>query len=419
MTVAGILALKPQDRQEQFKAVGIDKVVIDLEPFTDYKAFSFIREKSYLTSPTRSADGTIDNLNSYASFTTPHLKIDFSLLSIGSYRRLMNLIYSKNEFVVKCYDIVRGEVVTEKMYFATEEMPKLWTIARLLNGERSVALLGVQDYTVEMVGTNADIDLVEVLYFDENNNLIAEATQSVYKGTEAIIGYNYIPQSPFRFDGIWITKDGGKISNDTELVVTETIKLKADVKNEKVFTLSFNYGKGIEPIESTTAQAVTSVDITQGQTIATAISKADITTTDGVFAFPANGTGLANIEYKVGEETKIVSGDTAYSFKDWYWDSEGKGSAVTGNTSFNYSTNRTIFQVYEKKPFTVTFVTNKDQIKIDTQTLGFGDSIIAPKLALKGWNFVGWFLNEEFTIAKPKTMIPENITLYAKWELLI
>ena len=399
---------------------GIDKGVIDLEPFTDYKAFSFIREKSYLTSPTRSADGTIDNLNSYASFTTPHLKIDFSLLSIGAYRRLMNLIYSKNEFVVKCYDVVRGEVVTEKMYFATEEMPKLWTIARRLNGERSVALLGVQDYTVEMIGTNADIDLVEVLYYDENDNLIAEATQSVYKGTEAIIGYNYIPQSPFRFDGIWITKDGGKISNDTELVVTETIKLKADVKNENIFTLSFNYGKGIEPIESTTAQAVTSVDITQGQMIATAISNAKITTKDGVlFAFPAKGTGLANIEYKVGEETKIVSGDTAYSFKGWYWDSEGKGSAVTGNTSFNYPTNRTIFQVYDKNKFTVSFVTNNEKIKIDTQTLGFGDSITAPKLAVKDYKFGGWFLNEEFTIAPPKTMIPENITLYAKWELLI
>lgn len=419
MTVAEILALKPQDRHEQFKAVGIDKVVIDLEPFTDYKAFSFIREKSYLTSPTRSADGTIDNLNSYASFTTPHLKIDFSLLSIGSYRRLMNLIYSKNEFVVKCYDVVRDEIVTEKMYFTTEEMPKLWTIARRLNGERSVALLGVQDYTVEMVGTNADIDLVEVLYYDENDNLIAEATQSVYKGTEAIIGYNYIPQSPFRFDGIWITKDGGKIFNGTEKVVTETIKLKADVKNEKVFTLSFNYGKGIEPIESTTAQAVTSVDITQGQMIAIAISNANITTTDGVFAFPANGTGLANIEYKVGEETKIVSGDTAYSFKDWYWDSEGKGLPVTGSTFFNYSTNRTIYQVYDKKQFTVTFVTNNEKIKIDTQTLGFGDSITAPKLAVKDYKFGGWFLNEEFTIAPPKTMIPENITLYAKWELLI
>jgi hypothetical protein len=45
-------------------------------------------------------------------------------------------------------------MTTNEMYFTTEEMPKLWTIVSALNGENCVELLGVQDYTVEMVGTN-------------------------------------------------------------------------------------------------------------------------------------------------------------------------------------------------------------------------------------------------------------------------
>ena len=42
-----------------------------------------------------------------------------------------------------------------KFNFSTEEMPKLWTIVDALNGdENAIMLLGVQDYTVEMIGTN-------------------------------------------------------------------------------------------------------------------------------------------------------------------------------------------------------------------------------------------------------------------------
>ena len=164
-TIREILEMSVSDRLRQYKAVGIEEVVIDGNVFTDYGAFSFIEEKSYVTSPIRSADGTISNLDSYAWFLTPHLKIDFGLMSIDTYRVLMGLIQTKNEFTVSCYDVVKNKIVHHKMYFATEEMPKLWTIVDALNGnENAIALLGVQDYTVEMIGTNAEIETVKITY---------------------------------------------------------------------------------------------------------------------------------------------------------------------------------------------------------------------------------------------------------------
>ena len=164
--------MSPSERKAAYRASGIsegtprniDKVTIDNNVFTDYTAFTFLMEKSYVKSPVRSSNGSIDNLDSYAWFLTPHLKMDFSLMSIDTYRTMMKLIQTKNEFTVTCYDVVNDKDVTHNMYFATEQMPKLWAIAKALNGDEWVELLGVQDYTVELIGTNTDVSQVSVTY---------------------------------------------------------------------------------------------------------------------------------------------------------------------------------------------------------------------------------------------------------------
>ena len=170
ITIREILKKSPEERKQLYQASGlenknIDKVTIDGNTFTDYSAFSFLMEKSYVKSPTRSADGSIPDLDTYAWFLTPHLKIDFSLMSIDSYRAIMTLLRSKNEFIVTCYDVVEDKDVTHNMYFATEQMPKLWTIAKALNGgDPWVELLGVSDYTVELIGTNTDFEEHTITY---------------------------------------------------------------------------------------------------------------------------------------------------------------------------------------------------------------------------------------------------------------
>lgn len=208
----------------------IEKVTIDGNEFTDYKAFSFLREKAYVKEPIRSGAGVIGNLNSYATFLTPRLKIDFSMLSIDSYRLLMTLIYGRNEFIVTCYDIVENKDVTYKMYFHPTEMPKLWTIARLLNGEESIELLAVEDFSVELVGTNADLDLYSTMYYYDTNKSSVEYGEDAYIGQEIVIGneIDFInnPPTGYKFSH-WVTENGTKIDNGISWRVNSNIILFA------------------------------------------------------------------------------------------------------------------------------------------------------------------------------------------------
>jgi hypothetical protein len=168
----------------------ISEVIIDGITIRGYRAFSFVRKLTYIKSPTRSGNGSIINLNSYATFTTPELQIDFSLLSIDTYREIMRLIYEKREHLVQCYDVVQDTQVVEKMYFEPEELPKLWTITREIQGGNQdnniIEVFGVQDYVVRMVGTNAPKNVINIVYYDRNGNILG-ATTSV-ENAEVIIG---------------------------------------------------------------------------------------------------------------------------------------------------------------------------------------------------------------------------------------
>jgi uncharacterized repeat protein (TIGR02543 family) len=427
-TILEILKKSVEDRRKDYKAVGIERVVIDGNVFTDYGAFSFIREKSYIESPERSGDGTVGNLNSYATFTTPHLKIDFSLMSIDSYRTLMNLIYEKNEFVVECYDVVRNVKVQERMYFATEEMPKLWTIARALNGEEWVELLGVQDYTVEMIGTNNTFEKIDILYYDENGKLIEGGYQEAEIGIETIIRFDYIPLSGKRFDGEWTSKPNGEgqlyrngdviTINGYELNESTggyEFKLYAKTVDTNEYTLSFNYGIGIAPVKSVGGEPVLNVPIKNGQFIGQAIDNANIQTTNGVFYFPSNGTGLKEIEYELGGEKFKVSGETAYRFMGWFWTSEyNDDTRVLATHYYKYNLNRTIYQIYEPIQYMVLYMTGTGEISLPPQGVGYGKPIPLPTLARNGYTFKGWELSNGKEA--PTTMPPVSITLYAKWE---
>ena len=135
----------------KYNAVDIDKVIIDGDTFTNYGDFQFVWEKSYVKSPSRSNGGAIDNLNSYATFVTPHLILNFAVMSIDDYRAIMRKDLERNEFVVECYDPIYNKRTTVKMYFATPQMAKLYTIARTrFNGEaweEYVELVGVHGGT--------------------------------------------------------------------------------------------------------------------------------------------------------------------------------------------------------------------------------------------------------------------------------
>jgi hypothetical protein len=214
----------------------ISEVIIDGVTITGYKAFSFVRKLSYVKSPVRSSDGSIGNLNSYSTFTTPTLQINFSLLSIDSYRDIMNLIYARREHLVECYDIVRDMRVKEKMYFEPEELPKLWTLTSALQAPNDyiIELLAVEDYTISMVGTNVPSEQINVVYYDKNNVIIA-SVQDV-ENTEFLIG-GFTVQD---VDGMIFNNSWMRVGYPTPYLNNETYRLALQTAAEKnTSTISF------------------------------------------------------------------------------------------------------------------------------------------------------------------------------------
>lgn len=136
----------PYELREQYRNSQIDRIKIDGEEILGYFEYSFLEEKSYKEEPQRSDDGSIADLEDYATFLTPRLIIRYNMMRIEDYRKLMKKLKQKNTFSVECYDIVEDKRVINEMYFAPPEMPVIY--------QQYLATLGIQEYTIELIGTN-------------------------------------------------------------------------------------------------------------------------------------------------------------------------------------------------------------------------------------------------------------------------
>lgn len=144
---AGEQALRlPSDSRGYYLATQLDRIKIDGEEILGYFEYSFLEEKSYKTQPQRSDDGSIPDLENYATFLTPRLIIRYNMMQIEDYRKLMKKLKAKNVFTVECYDIVEDKRVVHEMYFAPPQMPIIY--------QQYLTALGVQEYTIELIGTN-------------------------------------------------------------------------------------------------------------------------------------------------------------------------------------------------------------------------------------------------------------------------
>lgn len=423
------------DRKTNYGSTDIQKVIIDGNEFTGYKTFSSFWELTYSKSPERSTGGVIGNLNSIPCFVTPHLKINFAMMDIDSYRRLYNLILDRREFVVKYYDVVNNVVTTQKMYFAPDQLPTLYAVARKLNGEEWVEVLGVQNYTVELIGTNNELDTVDILYYDENGNLIPEATQNVTLNDEVVVNYNYQPTNPnVRFDGMWRKNEnveGASIVINGSVITASTaskedeesgvkvlhIKLYAVVVNSTTFTLSLDYGLGEKPVPQSSESNIDSFEIATDNYISSAIEAKNIKLANGsdfTLDLLLKGTGVEQVEYE-GEKLD------AYVFKGWYsvptlptvYVDDYK---IKPDTTYKYGINKTIYQIYTPKTSNVTYVTNKDGISLSQATIEYNAKVPLPTFNVGSESITGWYLDAGFTKPFNGIMPPKDITIYAKWE---
>ena len=392
-------------------ARNIDKVTINGNVFTDYSAFSFLWEKSYVSSPTRSGNGSIGNLNSFATFLTPHLKIDFGLMSIDSYRKIMQLIYTSNEFLVTCYDVVNNKDTTNKMYFSTEEMPKLWTIVDALNGdENAVMLLGVQDYTVEMIGTNNDIDTVTVNYYLNSPTGSGTTTpiNSVdgYIGGEIVLGSGLNMKSyETEFDG-YLFKDGwrlgspngtlypdGRAFDITKAVIDEasnSINFYAEWIPTNTYTLTYSYGVGA-PVRDSIGKEIISKTIQKGEYVGD---------------LPRSAT--PTVEYK-------GTTYTPYENRGWYKSAERAiySEEITRPTEYWADKSVIIYQHFEPLKYRVNYYIG--DLLYSYSRIRYGDPIPLPVLSKEyvGDGFKGWSKENGGAPITDEPMPPVGINLYA------
>lgn len=410
---------------KEYEAVDIAEVKIDGNRFRNYGTYSFIWEKTFVKAPERSASGALGNLNSYATFLTPHLILDFSVMSIDDYRRIMLLHYGANEFTVECYDPIYNRKIITKMYFGTEEMAKLYTIAqnRLLpdgQWEEWVDLVGVTEYKVELIGTNNDLDLVSVKYEYNaplDNNLPIYPTGSpippqyeedIYIGEEIVIGSNSTfpttpPSNAYQFSH-WTMisqKENGEYevlgerSNGLVMTINAPTIFRAEWKTTKTRTLSFNYG----------------------------LSDEDFTVTNGIrepiLNIPVQfGEVIKSLPKLTVEPTVTYNGEKIPVYENGAWyRTPSKNTKVEVGQTYWIDRDTIIYALYDKKKFLVTYYPNAPDITIPTQDAAYDETVYAPTLYRNGYTFKGWYTDSDFKTAFNGKMPPKNITLYARWEV--
>ena len=403
------------------------RIWIDGYEIGGYLTYTALDAKSYLEEPSRSLTGVIENLNAYPTFLTPQVTIEFKYMNIETYRLIIKIIQSRNEHIVKYYDIVNDKMVTRKMYFKPEELPTIF--------QRRLEILAVTNYKVELVGTNAELNLLSVMYHFNSpkegitGQDVGDPTEYVSgdefiagNGTEAIKNNTAISNAGYVFQDWNTDANGGGnvytdgyayIINDT-ITESNVLHLYAQWANSNEYTLSYNYGLG-ETYTNEDGSSLNSKKIGQND------------------AYGTLPTTKAKVTYN-GEE--FSGDDSPYYEPQWYMNPvvTPTSTVITADTLYTVQGNSTIYQLFKTKTYKIHFDMNADG---DTTTPAQYNDISAEYGAMihkpqnptrEGFTFIGWTKNQFDVDSEPEegeyfsfsTMPPSKnnmtTTLYAYWE---
>ena len=394
-----------------YQAVDIHNVIIDGDTFTNYGDFQFVWEKTYAKEPSRSEGGVIDNLNAYHTFITPHLLLNFSIMSIDDYRAIVLKDLSKNEFVVQCYDPIYNTTIKAKMYFAPLQMSKLYTIAkkRLNNGvwQDWVQLVGVHDYTVELIGTNSELDLVGVTYhlnppsdtgvFDQT---IGES--DIYRGEEIIIGKSAGFQTEtfsgkYRFTKWNMSPSGGTQGNFIDgnaYTINADLVLYAQWEATTDHTLSYNYGIADKPIDEENYSFITSKTVAKGKSIGLLpVVDTPSVKKDNVEYFPYSNGKWFRTPTKAPNSVPVQDNDLYWADRD-----------------------STIYLLYDIASYKIEYYIDGELYLVENN-IEYNANLPLPNLVKQDKVFNGWYYNSDFSGEKASgKMPPYSLKLYGKWE---
>jgi uncharacterized repeat protein (TIGR02543 family) len=407
----------------EYDASDIAYIKIDGNTFSNYGQYQFIWEKTFVKSPERSSSGNIGNLNSYATFLTPHLIINFSIMSIDDYRAIMRMHYEKNEFTVECYDFIYNRPIKVKMYFGTEEMAKLYTINKIRqksNGEWEdwIELVGVQDYSVELIGTNNELDLVSVIYhFNPPPTLgtdRAVGETDIYKGEELVIGASASSITSETFNGRykfknWNTSRNPEETNANSLTylngyvytINDTLVLYAQWQETSEHILSYNYGLADPEINDSDYVYVTSKKVAKGQSIGN---------------LPV--AEAPKVKYKdIYDGGKDKEKTDVYYNGKWYKTPIKATNSVAVSDNDLYWSNRdsTIYLLYDVTKYNLFLYL--DGALYQTNSIEYNTPMNLPQLVQQGKTFDGWYYTSDFKSGTKISgnMPPYPLTLYARW----
>lgn len=149
--------LETIENKSQYLVQGIGTYYVDGVPYSGFSNAVPTWEKSFDASVGRAKNGAMTTINDQPTFNTPRYKVTYSVMPIDDFRSLMkkDLDSGKNEFVVKYYDAIYNKITEQLMYLATPEEPKYHYE---VDSKGNVYLLGVDNYTVEFIGTDNPIN---------------------------------------------------------------------------------------------------------------------------------------------------------------------------------------------------------------------------------------------------------------------
>lgn len=381
-------------------------VWINGNKISGYFSYGYHAVKEYVKEPERADNGSIQNLNSYATFIVPSLTISFKYMPISTYRTIMKLIYSMNEFTIKCYDTVYDKMVTFKAYFKPEDSPELFIKSR--------RLLGVIDYEISLVGTLSSADTINIVYHlnppaDSGVSDQTQGSEDFNNGEEVIIGDNITLKDTaingFKF-AKWNSQADGKGFNYIDgqaYTITmqdennKTLDLYAVWESDLTFTLSYNYGYGQTALDENNEELYNKT-IVYGETYG------NLPTT----------TPLP-VEYKDEEYNPYIA-------LGWYKTPKytSTSTKISSTDIYNIKGNTTIYQLFDVLSYTITYDSKGGDYTPKTVTQKYDSSIYEPPEPKKeGSSFGGWYTSESYSSDSKfvfTTMPPKNIKLYAKWE---
>lgn len=358
----------------------LDVVVINGETFTGigYEGLLSVNTKTYVTEPTRSAKGSMDNIEDYETFFVPRVKINFKYFSIQDYQRFCNAILP-NEFEVEYYDKQFGKRVKHLMYAEPEEMHAIFNV--------ETKVIGMWDYEVSLIATLNSQEEYKAIYSANGGSI------KNYKGI---------------FDSSTTYSRGDRVSYNG--VIYDAIYYEDSFSGEKPLT-NTNYWQQITVQEWSDTATYKNGDVVF---VSTETSKSYY---EAIFNGDFSGISVKNAFYWKSITVKSYSTSQTYQYGDivlstnYYraiWKKESFSGAVPGEDASYWSVS----------------------LELNGTTYTWGSSfLVAPSddlfVSASGKTFVGYNTNANSTTSANKgiwiypnhrTSVFYDLTLYAIWE---